>query len=72
MYFLEEGNMSSSLLWHARNGYFSYKTLHLLRNNGVYGFPIIPKQRKKCDACILGKHSKKTFQESKFIACGKL
>ena len=43
MYQLEQGNLSSSLLWHARFGYLSYNSLRLLRKNGVYGFPTIPK-----------------------------
>ena len=51
---LEEGNLSSSLLWHAIFGHLKYNSLRLLRKNGVYGFPTIPKQRSKCDACILG------------------
>ena len=69
---LEEGNLSSSLLWYARFGHLNYNSLCLLRKNGVYGFPTIPKQRNKCDACILGKHSKHHFQESKFRVCRKL
>ena len=44
----------------------------MLRKNGVFGFPAIPKNMKKCDACILGKHSKKPFQESKLKACREL
>ena len=59
---LEEGNMSSNLLWHARCGHLNYNNLCLLRNTGVYVFPTIPKQRSKCDACILRKHSKQSFQ----------
>ena len=69
---LEEGNLSSSLLWHARFGHLNYNNLRLLRNNGVYGLPTIPKQMNKCDACILGKHTKQPFQESKSRACRKL
>ena len=69
---LEEGNLSFILLWHAIFGQLNYNNLHLLRNNGVYGFPTILRQRNKCDACILGKHSKHPFQESKFKACRKL
>ena len=52
-----EGNMSSSSLWHARFGHLNYNNLRLLRKNGVFGFPTIPKEKNKCDACILGKHS---------------
>ena len=50
----------------------NYNSVRLLRKNGVYGFPTIPKKRNKRDACILGKHSKQPFQESKFRACRKL
>ena len=59
-------------MWHVIFGRLNYITLRLLRNNGVYGFLTIPKQRNKCDACILGKHSKHPFQESKLRVCGKL
>ena len=69
---LEEGNLSSSLLWHARFGHLNYNNVRLLRNNGVYVLPTIRKQRNKCDACIIGKHSNHPFQESKFRACRKL
>ena len=69
---LEEGNLSSSVLWHARFGHLNYNSLRLLKKNGVYGLPTIPKRRNKCDACILGKHSKQSFQESKFRVCRKL
>ena len=40
---LEEGNLASSLLWHARFGHLNYNSLCLLIKNGVYGFPTIPK-----------------------------
>ena len=50
-----EGNLSSRLLWHARFGHLNYNSLHLLRKNGVFGFPTIPKEKSKCDACILDK-----------------
>ena len=69
---LEEGNLSSNLLWHGIFDHLNYNSLRLLRNNGVYGLSTIPKQRNKCDACILGKHSKHAFQESKFRVCRKL
>ena len=55
---LEEGNLSSSLLWHARFSHLNYNRLFLLTKNGVYDFPTIPKQENKSDACLLGKHSK--------------
>ena len=69
---LEEDNFSSILLWHAIFGHLNYNSLCLLINNGVYGFPIIPKKRNKFVACILGKHSKHPFQDSKFRECRKL
>ena len=56
-----EGNMSSSLLWHARYGHLNHNNLHLLRNNCGFGFSATTKKMKKCDACILGKHSKQPF-----------
>jgi hypothetical protein len=67
-----EGNMSSSSLWHARFGHLNYNSLRLLRKNGVFGLPTIPKEKNKCDACILGKHSKLPFHESNFRASRKL
>ena len=69
---LEEGKLSSSLLWRAIFGHLNYNSISLLRKNGVYGLPNIPEKRNKCDACILGKHSKQPFKESKFRACRKL
>ena len=56
-----EGNLSSSSLWHAIFGHLNYNSLCLLRKNGVFGFPTIPRKMNKCDACILGKHSKQPF-----------
>ena len=64
--------MSSSSLWHARFGHLNYNSLRLLRKNGVFGLPTIPKEKNKCDACILGKHSKLPFHESNFRASRKL
>ena len=58
----------SSSLWHARFGHLNYNSLRLLRKNGVFGFPTIPKEKNKCDACILGKHSELPFHESNFRA----
>jgi transposase InsO family protein len=43
----------------------------LLKNNGVFGLPTIPRKLKQCDACILGKHSKQHFHDSTPIACRK-
>ena len=49
------------VIWHGIFGNLNYNRLCLLRKNVVYGFPTIPKHRNKCDACILGKHSKQPF-----------
>lgn len=54
----DEGTPSSSLLWHAIFGHLNYAILHLLKRNGVTGFPIIPRKLKRCDACVLVKHNK--------------
>ena len=64
--------MLSSLLWNEIFGHLNYNSLRLLRNNNLCCFPTIPKQRNKSHACILGKHSKHPFQESKFRACRML
>ena len=40
-----EGNLSSSLLWHAIFGHLNYNSLRLLRKNGVFGLPPFPKRR---------------------------
>jgi len=67
-----EGKMSSSLLWHARFGHINYDSLHLLRKNGVSGFPTIPRKLKQCDAYILRKHNKQPFHDSTSRACRKI
>jgi hypothetical protein len=43
----------------------------LSRNNGVSGFPTIPRKLKKCDVCVLRKHKKQPFHDSTFRACRK-
>jgi transposase InsO family protein len=68
----DEGTFPSSLLWHAIFGHINYDNLHLLKKNGVSGFPTIPRKLKQCDACILGKHSKQPFHDSTSRACRKL
>ena len=60
----EEGTLSSSLLWHARYEHINYNCLRLLKENGVSEVPTSPKKLKQCDACIVGKHTKKPFHES--------
>jgi hypothetical protein len=54
----------SSLLWHTRFVHINYDSLHLLRNNGVSGFPTIPRKLKQCDVCILRMHNKQPFHDS--------
>jgi hypothetical protein len=48
-------------LSHHSEGHINYGTLCLLRKNGVSGLPNISRNLKQCDACILGKHSKRPF-----------
>ena len=40
---LEEGNLSFSVLWHARFGHLNYNNICLLRKNGVDSLHTIPK-----------------------------
>ena len=68
----DEGTLSSSLLWHVRFGHINYNSLRLLKNNGVYRFPTIPRKLKQCDARILGKHRKQPFHDTTSTACGKI
>ena len=44
----------------------------MLKKNGVTSLPTIPRKRKECDACILGKHNKQCFHDSHSRAHGKL
>jgi hypothetical protein len=44
----------------------------MLKRNGVFGLPTIPRNLKQFDACILGKHSKQPFHDSTLRACRKL
>jgi hypothetical protein len=68
----DEGTLPSSLLWHAIFEHINYDSLHLLKKNGVSGFPTIPRNLKQCEACILGKHNKKPFHDSTLRAHIKL
>jgi hypothetical protein len=68
----DSGIMPSSLLWHARFGHINYVSIRLLRKNGVYHLPTIPRKLKQRDACILGKQSKQPFHDSTSRACRKL
>ena len=67
-----EGTLSSSILWNARFGNINYDNIRLLKNNGVFGFPTIPRKLKQCDSFILGKHSKQPLYYSTSKACRKL
>lgn len=68
----DEGTLSSSLLWHARFGHINCDSLHMLNQNGVFWFAYQPRNLKKCDACILGKHSKQPFHNSTSKSCRNL
>jgi len=37
------GNISSSLLWHARFGHINYDSLRIMKQNGIQGLPTISK-----------------------------
>jgi len=37
----EEGNLPSSLLWHARYGHINYDSLKMMKKNCVFGLPTI-------------------------------
>jgi len=40
----DEGTLASSLLWHARFGHINYDNPPLLKKNGVFGLPTIPRK----------------------------
>ena len=44
----------------------------MLKKNGDIGLPTIPRKLKQCDACILGKQRKNSFQDSNSRAYRKL
>ena len=60
----QRDTFSSSLLWHACFGHINYENIIIVRQKGIKGFPTIPKELTPCDACILGKHSRKPFHSS--------
>ena len=68
----EKGTLSYIILWHARFGHFNFDDLHLLKKRGFLGLPTIPRNIEPCEACVLGKHYKQSFPDSKFRACRKL
>jgi hypothetical protein len=68
----DEGTLPSSLLWQAGFGHINYDNLRLLKKNGVFGLPTIPRKLKQCDACTLGKHNKRPFHDSTSRAHRKL
>ena len=43
-----------------------------MKQRGIKGLPTFPKKSTPCNACILGKHHKQSFQNSKFRATRKL
>jgi hypothetical protein len=53
-------------------GHINHENPCLLKNNGVFGLPTIPKNLKQCDAYILGKHRKQPFHDSISRACRKI
>ena len=43
-----------------------------MKQQGIKGLPTIPRKFTPCNACILGKHHKQSFQNSKSGATRKL
>ena len=43
-----------------------------MKQQGIKGLPTVPRKLAPCNACILGKHHKQSFQNSKFRATRKL
>lgn len=43
-----------------------------MKKHGINGLPTIQKNIEPCEACILGKHCKQAFIDSKWRACKKL
>ena len=60
-YLTEEGNLSTTMLWHARLGHICYDKIHIMKKNGVDGLPIFPKCVEKCEACSLAKQHRNSF-----------
>jgi len=63
LYQQNEGTLPSTLLWHVIFGHVNYDNIRLLKNNDVFGLPIIPRKLKQCGACGLGKHRKQPFYD---------
>ena len=57
--------LSSSLLWHARFGHVIYESIRIIKQQGIKGLPTVLRKLTPCNACILGKHHKQCFQNSK-------
>jgi hypothetical protein len=55
------GNLSSSMLWHARFGHINFDSIKIMKHKGIKWLPTIPRQLSHCDACILGKNNKQPF-----------
>ena len=68
----DEGTFPYSLVWPDITGHINYDSICFLKNNGVLGFPTIPRKLKQCDACILRKHIKQPFHDSTSRACRKI
>jgi hypothetical protein len=48
-----EGIMLTNLLWHDIFGHINYDSIHLMKNNGIFGLPTIPRKLKQYDSFIL-------------------
>lgn len=68
----DKGTLPSSHLWHARFGHLNFDELHLLKQNGFFGLPIIPRNVEAYATCVLGKHCKQPFLYSQWRASRKL
>ena len=68
----QKDTLSSSLLWHAHFGRTNYESIRIMGQQGIKGLPIVPRKLTPCNACILGKHHKKSFQNSTSRATRKL
>jgi hypothetical protein len=44
----------------------------MLKKNGAFSLPTIPRNLKQCNSCMLGKHSKQPFHDSTSGACRKI
>ena len=63
---------SSSLLRDARFGHVNYESIRIMKQQGIKRLATVPRKLSPCNACILGKHHKQSFQNSKSRATRKL